>query len=105
LKNLYIVKSYRYLHTTRLMRLIQTVIIRLQIVFLAFRFFRFRAGPFAQNPFSKIFHSYFSVIKSTYLKNLYIVKSYLCGTSFPVIKKYILEESLFLSSMKMLHAL
>jgi hypothetical protein len=86
----------------RLMRLIQTVIIRLQIVFLAFRF---RAGPFAQNPFSKIFHSYFSVIKSTYLKNLYIVKSYLCGTSFPVIKKYILEESLFLSSMKILHAL
>jgi hypothetical protein len=100
LKNLYIVKSYH--HTTRLMRLIQAVIISLHIVFLAFRF---RAGPFAQNPFSKIFHSYFSVIKSTYLKNLYIVKSYLCGTSFPVIKKYILEESLFLSSMKMLHAL
>jgi hypothetical protein len=55
------------------MRLIQTVIIRLQIVFLAFRF---RAGPLAQNPFSKICLAIFLWKKNTYLKNLYIVKSY-----------------------------
>jgi hypothetical protein len=53
----------------RLMRLIQAVIIRLQIVFLAFRF---RAGPFAQNPCSQNFSQLF-----------------FCD------KKYLLEESLY----------